>query len=533
MKKFTLFLFVFQILLFDLDAQIQIKGKADISDFPSVKFLLQNRNPDALESTAFKFFEVIDGDKVEINPLSFDILKDSVDYSKENKCVLIMVEVLDHKDRREQVSTFLKALENSIYDIINDGDKVKIVAFSVQDLDGAGVLKNITSRFTDDIDEIQVELEAYKVENSYSTNVNVSDVLKALLEGVELLTKQDNSLPKSILLLSEERSNSYEYLSAIDITSKANTSDVVINTIKYNKHHYEGFKQPTLASQTYGISESLTLSTKTSRAINSSKVYEASNFIIDILDNSIKRASGMSYSINLDLTNDIKDGRVQEIVIEQIDSKNKTKFGFKAPGNWVIAQFQKNLILASGISFLILLLIAYLIYFLISRNRKAKYEAERLVKQRRKVDNEREAEILQQKQELLEIKSKEDQRIKAEQLSKQNELKADQEKVLIAQMKLLGALPILKYSDDINTAQFEIKKPITLVGRDEKTNQICIPNNNISRNHFSIIFSDNKYKIVDNNSTNGMIINGYKLKEANLKNGDIIEITDVTFTFYI
>ena len=100
-------------------------------------------------------------------------------------------------------------------------------------------------------------------------------------------------------------------------------------------------------------------------------------------------------------------------------------------------------------------------------------------------------------------------------------------------MKRLGAFPILKYSDDNNSAQYEINTPLTTVGRDEKTNKICIPNTNISRNHFSIIFSNDKYSVVDNNSTNGMIINGCKLKNSELKNGDIIEIADVTFTFYI
>ena len=38
---------------------------------------------------------------------------------------------------------------------------------------------------------------------------------------------------------------------------------------------------------------------------------------------------------------------------------------------------------------------------------------------------------------------------------------------------------------------------------------------------------------LDNNSRNGMIVNGYKVNQAILKNGDIIEITDVSFTFYI
>ena len=70
------------------------------------------------------------------------------------------------------------------------------------------------------------------------------------------------------------------------------------------------------------------------------------------------------------------------------------------------------------------------------------------------------------------------------------------------------------------------------VGRDE-SNDIHILNPNISRKHFNINFEASNYVIVDNNSTNGMIINGYKLKKSSLKNGDIIEIADATFTFYL
>lgn len=533
MKKFILLLFVFQSLLLDVNAQIHVKGQAEISAFPSIEFVLHNRNPEKLSINDFKFFEVIEGNKVEIDSVSFDIIKDTLDYSKENKCVLIIVEALNHKHRYEQIITFFNALENSIEDIVNDGDKVKIVAFSLRGKD-TKILKNITSRFTDDIDEIKEELDSYRIERNDFTNKMVSEIMGALVEGIELLSEQGNSLPKSILLLSEELQNSKTTnLSANDVTELAKDKNVVINTIKYNRSNYYQHVQPTLSVQTYGVNKAMTSSSGTLAIIHSSKADEASSYIVEILDNSIKRAAGISYSINLHLSNYIKDARDQEIVIEQIDSKNKTKFSFKATGNWVFAQFQKNLLLASGISFLILLLIAYLIYFLISRNKKAKHEAERLERVKRKVANEQEAEILQQKQELLTIKNKEEQKIKAEQLSKQNELKADQEKALIAQMKLLGALPILKYYDDKNKAQFEINKPCISVGRDEKTNQICIPNNNFSRNHFSIIFSDNKYKVVDNNSLNGMIINGFKLKEAELNNGDIIEIADVTFTFYI
>jgi pSer/pThr/pTyr-binding forkhead associated (FHA) protein len=99
-------------------------------------------------------------------------------------------------------------------------------------------------------------------------------------------------------------------------------------------------------------------------------------------------------------------------------------------------------------------------------------------------------------------------------------------------MRAIGNFPILKFADSNNSAQFEINSSIVSVGRDKQSNVICIPNSNISRNHFSIVFENNEYRIQDNNSTNGIIVNGYKLKNVLLNNGDIIEIADVTFTFY-
>ena len=56
------------------------------------------------------------------------MIKDEKDYSKENKCVLIMVEYLN--TRREQTNTFLEALENSVIDFVKSGDKIKIVPFA-------------------------------------------------------------------------------------------------------------------------------------------------------------------------------------------------------------------------------------------------------------------------------------------------------------------------------------------------------------------------------------------------------------------
>ena len=532
MKKLLLLFCILQFIGNDILAQIQVNGQVDNAEFPYIEFVLQSRNPDELGLEDFQFFESIDGDKVELDSITCELLEDTVDYSIENKCVLIMIEALYHKDRYEQVNTFFQAVENSIDDIVNNGDKVKVVAFSLRD-GTTNILHDVTSKFTDDVDEIIDEIDAYKINYNDYTNKKVSDIMGALEEGIELLVKQENSLPKTILLLSEERKNKYATLTANDITERSNRKNIVINTIKYNRSYYEQYLEPTLSKETYGISKVLSTSAGTSRKSNPEKVRESEELIIEILENAVQRASGNQYLVGVNVLNDTKDGLESTLIIKQLDSKYKTKLTYSAPGNWIIAQFQKNLLLASVVSFLLLLILVYVVWLFIDKKKQNKLALEQSKKRQRQINKEQESEILKQKQEILAMQNKEAQKVKSEQLLQQNALKKSEEKNLISQMKRLGAFPILKYSDDNNSAQFEINTPITAVGRDEKTNNICVPNSNISRNHFSIIFSNDKYTIVDNNSLNGMIINGYKLKNSELKNGDIIEIADVTFTFYI
>ena len=532
MKKLLLLFCILQFIGNDILAQIQVNGQVDNTEFPHIEFVLESRNPDELSLEDFQFFENIDGDKVEVDSITFDLLEDTVDYSTENKCVLIMIEALYHKDRYEQVNTFFQAVESSIDEIVNNGDKVKIIAFSLTNR-SSKLIEDVTSRFTDDINEIKSELDLYKIQYSEFTNKPVSNITSALEKGIDLLVDEDNTLPKSILLLSEERKNKYDQLTANDITEIAKSKNIVINTVKYNRDNYMQHVMPTLAKETYGISKILSLSSGLLKKANSQKVEETENIIIEILDDCVKRASGNKYLLNISVSNDIKDGISREIQIKEIDSKHKCTFSYNAPGSWIIAQFQKNLLLASGVSFLLLLILVYLVWLFIDKKKKNKLALEQSKKRQRQINKEQESEILKQKQEILAMQNKEAQKVKSEQLLQQNALKKSEEKNLISQMKRLGAFPILKYSDDNNSAQFEINTPITAVGRDEKTNNICVPNSNISRNHFSIIFSNDKYTIVDNNSLNGMIINGYKLKNSELKNGDIIEIADVTFTFYI
>ena len=130
---------------------------------------------------------------------------------------------------------------------------------------------------------------------------------------------------------------------------------------------------------------------------------------------------------------------------------------------------------------------------------------------------------------LEELKQKQDQIALQQKNDKLKEIS------LIDKMKKIGSLPIIKYIVNGENFQFEMNKSIVYVGRDKNTNDIFINSNTISRNHFCIKFNelDSNYIVIDNNSMNGIIVNGFKVKQAILKHGDIIEITNVSFTFYI
>lgn len=81
---------------------------------------------------------------------------------------------------------------------------------------------------------------------------------------------------------------------------------------------------------------------------------------------------------------------------------------------------------------------------------------------------------------------------------------------------------------NIETSEFRI-------GKDTTSDLIISDNNAISRAHAVIIKKNNKYFILDNNSTNKTYLNGMivdSLTGATLNHGDVIKLADEEFEFY-
>ena len=74
-----------------------------------------------------------------------------------------------------------------------------------------------------------------------------------------------------------------------------------------------------------------------------------------------------------------------------------------------------------------------------------------------------------------------------------------------------------------NEPVFALDRPVTNAGRDE-ANHIAVPDLKCSRKHFTIEMAGDFYNAIDLGSTNGLRLNGHKIKQRRLRDGDEIAI---------
>ena len=530
MKKLFILITVF---VFSLSTYSQVQFYNDstsVADFPEISFQINDRDPDLKVKSDFILRERLDQLKV-IDTFSFSHLKDSLSYSDENKCILVMIETLGHSDRYEQLNTSLNAINSSLSRFINKGDKVKLVWFALRNAE-TKILNDINPKFTDSINEIRSYLNKFKLPDNDFTNKYVSSITGALYEGIDLLDKFDSSLPKAIIVISEERNNNpkFEQVSNEEVITAAKDKGVVINTIKYNRFKYEQFSIPTLSARTYGERFVLSQSSGNQR-VNYNKKGEIEKRVIQISKNLVKRSKGNNYEFSFSTKNDIKDGKNYRIQVEVTDSEQVEELFYKAPGNWVVAQFQKNLILSLIISVILIALIIILVLKMFRSYKEKALARENEILDQRKKTKQQQEDIDKQNKEIdrIKIEESERQRIETEKLAK------EAEDDMINKMLHNGTFPILKVIEGNNTKTYEINKPIFTVGR-SSSNNLSVNNPHISGNHFTINFDGNNYSLKDVGSTNGTLVNGIIYKgdsgNINLNDGDIIEVTEVTIVFY-
>jgi pSer/pThr/pTyr-binding forkhead associated (FHA) protein len=76
--------------------------------------------------------------------------------------------------------------------------------------------------------------------------------------------------------------------------------------------------------------------------------------------------------------------------------------------------------------------------------------------------------------------------------------------------------------------ELELRQAEVLVGRHTLVD-LCLPYPDVSRKHCRLIFSDDGWHVVDMDSLNGIQVNGARRRQADLHEGDRLDIAGLQF----
>ena len=82
----------------------------------------------------------------------------------------------------------------------------------------------------------------------------------------------------------------------------------------------------------------------------------------------------------------------------------------------------------------------------------------------------------------------------------------------------------------INKQMIPLTKPVTTLGR-QFGNDIVFQEEFLSRFHAEIILENDKYVLLDKNSTSGTFVNGRKIDRCALNSGDLIALANIYIMF--
>ena len=521
--KITLLVLIFPLTLL---SQVTVDNNVNLANFPEIEISFIDRNPNLVDWSSINLYELIDSTKSEVDLLSVEHKDNYTQSISENKCVYILLEALYNENRAEQLVTFHRAILESLEEFVNDGDLIKVATFSLKDENGK-ILNSLKDNFTDNESELYKAINALIVENSAFTNKGVSDLYGAGLEALQEISELNTLLPKTLLILSEERNNKYStQKSSNQLVNRAKDLGLVINTIKYNRSGYHQYTDPTLADYTYGEKVILPASSGDLDGVHPEKLELAKESIVKILNEFTQTVLGNEYVISAKLNNAVDNGALSELVIEGISPENHILI-FTTPGNFISFSFRENTLISIIVS-IILLLILFLIYYLSVKKIKERKQSkiESIASQ-----NVFQSKISKQNDSIESLLNEQKEQKYKEDKAKAASILVSQENQLILLMKNSGGFPVIS-SSQFADENFTIDRPIVTVGRDE-SNSLCIPNPNISKKHFEIRFNEGLYSVYDLDSLNGVFVNGIKIKNTVLNNGDNITIADVLITFYL
>lgn len=480
-------------------SQHGLKGGCDLENYPYVSFIWNTANPEMMDESEFQLkSEGVEIYNKSVTPYN---LKDR--YFNTPKNILILWEDMPSHAGQYDFARYLimSFLSQDLY----TSDYFNVAVFNRKE-NGKPLLNPLYSGFTNDTYTLLEMVNNYSASTkTYPSPYQVhSDLYQAVNDGVEMLKEQGSYTDNVIILIT----------AGINIKAGGATTEngpvaelcvrenVPVYVIKYPSQG-DAPEIDQFAKNTYGLSCTTT------------NKQDALYYLWDFYQQFDDRCYGKDYKITFQ-TNGVKDA-AQHSVTMTVAKKSDIIVTYTAPERTFGEKLIDNII---WVILGILLIIGIIIWIIIASK-----------KSKRKLDKaQQDAMIAQQSAE----NTRREQEAYKQQVENEKRGKAllEENERLMKLMQVKNVYPRLQCSCDGRSFTYNVESIVTKVGRNSD-NDVVFDNSSVSRHHASIVFNGTGFDIVDNGSTNKVIVNGRFQSRASLKNGDIIGLGEAVITFYL
>jgi hypothetical protein len=406
---------------------------------------------------------------------------------------------------------------------VQPGDKIQIMSFNQQNK--GQLLFPSNFNFTDNSDVLENQLrQMLPVKYQSTCGNNRTLIWSAIDQVLDLIEKENLKSSVSIIVVSDDNSCITQQANQTPV-EKAKKLDVSIYGIVRNDNNRFNSIQ-NICSESYGEYY----------FCESNNLDSAQSHIQLFMNNLKERAAGQFFDFSYETDFD-NDGSNQPVTVSfpgsvtntYITLPNKNALQW-AKANWLIL--------------VLIFLVLTLIIFFIFKNakdtrlkqaeleRKSQEEYQRIKLEQEKADAEMAQKVSEQERQMnqmrLKAQQEQDEKRQAEKSKHAEELRLE----LLQEMRMRGNLPWLIVVHEGKEFRYEIDDPLFTIGREE-SNNLGLPYSTISRRHALIKYSNREYTIEDLNSSNGVVVNGSRVKEILLAHGDVIQLGSVYLTFMI
>ena len=508
MKRIVLSLTYLFIYIGVLSAQGVIRD-INTEKFPEVSFVVQSFIPDTLTNISVKE----EGQLVESRSEIISI--DSTIIAKECN-VLFLWDLKDNKGNGDFVPKMLKNLFKN-----KPQCKINVAVFG-KDNQGGPFHEFLLPSFTNDFGVIEDKVRE-EVGKQRNVNSQTSDILYVLNQVVSGMDKLPADEAKAIILYTTGKNNTETGIETQPLVTLARKYRIFIYVVNIDGDVAGQTFCESLAKRTYG----LYLNTSY-REVNENDTIPENETINQWIESLPKRWGGITYHVSFS-SHYNRNGESKQIAVVLGEETLYTtyiipKYSF---GNWI----GDHVLLFIILFVMMLALIGAGLFFLI-RHLRYKAEDRKEMKKKREAERQKlksEHDTLFRKLNMAETEQrrKQEQEILREKAMKRQEY-LDSINTLMHSRNIKARLLVSTMSGSFD---YIIDTAETSIGTADDNN-IVIEDTTVSRHHAIVYFNGEVFGIKDLNSTNGVVMNGFKVNDLKLRNGDIVSLGNTTIKIY-